>query len=221
MENLYGIARSDDNKAEEYVYTIGQDGKIPLVLLTMLSTNHKEAGELFLNLVTYQQQAEKQIKNLKKANPELIEEIKKIVDIFNQRDPVSQAKIAEEWKKQGGIPVFEGFPEPPKDIKKYIEQYPRDTVLDFHIYASQLSKYVAMLKHEGVPQVASMKYIAFWSKQEFQQVEQAIAVAFNSVINDIVRVMKLRGIEVDERNLTVKMPSYKAVSFRENMYPGF
>lgn len=223
METLYGITRSEDRKAEEYVYSIGQDGKIPLVLLTLLASRKKESAQDFFDLVTYEEQAKTQVEQLHKANPDLLKEVEKIVEIFEERDPVSQKRISDEWKKQGGIPVFDSSQhnEPPEDIAKYIEEYPRDTVLHFGIYARQLAKYVNMLKYEGAPQVASMSYIAFWSRKEFQQVEQAIAVAFNSVIQDIVRIMKLRGIQVDEKNLTVSMPNYKAISFREYMYPGF
>lgn len=223
METLYGITRSEDTRTEEYVYSIGQDGQIPLVLLALLAKGKKNAAAGFFDLVTYEQQAKEQVESLHKANPNLLEEIEQIVKVFEERDPVSQKKISDKWKKQGGIPVFDSSEqdEMPEDMGKYIENYPRDTILPFWTYASQLEKYVTMLKYEGAPQVASMSYIAFWSRPEFQQVERAIAVAFNSVIQDIVRIMKLRGIQVDENNLTVAMPNYKAISFRKDMYPGF
>lgn len=227
METIYGITRYSDNKADEYEYTIGQDGRMPIVLFAALASDYKHAGERFINLVTTTENAKKQLEELKRLNPQLDKEIKNIVDIFDEKDPVSQARIAEEWKKQGGIPVFKGFPEPPKDIGKHIEHHSRDAILHFGIYASELARFIAMLTpkydsgHEGVPQVASMKYIAFWARKEFQLADQAASVAFNSVLNDIVKIMKLRKINIDEKTMTISIPNYKAVSFREYMYPGF
>lgn len=227
MNNIYGITQYSDNRAEEDVYTVGSDGNIPIVLFVLAASNFNNAVERYLSVHSYTKLAQNSVKELYAQNPNLQEEVKKIADIFDERDPESQRKMIEHAMKHGMTP-FEGFNErDERSVAQIIKEYPRDAILDFHIYASKIATYMVMRTptfdtgREGVPQACSMAYIAFHSRTEFELANKAVDNAFVYLVNEVVRIMKIRGIDVNEEKMTLSMPAYKAISFRRNMYPGF
>lgn len=226
MENKFGIMQSNDNSKDEYIYTVGKDGEIPIVLLVLQASKYKYAVERYISQYAASSRADEIATDIYLNNPHLEANIKHIVEVFEQRDAETQAKIAAEWEKNG-MPVFEGFSKPPKDMVKYLNEYPRDAIMDFSVYASKLAIYMAMLTpaygtgRGGMPQVCSMSYIAFHQREEFMNAQKSVRTAFNYVLSEIIRVMKLRNIEINDNNMTLIMPEYKAVTFRTQMYPGF
>lgn len=219
--NIYGIKIDKNNQKEEIVYTIGSDGNIPIVLLALIAIDKEKVINDYIGLYARQGKHSEIKEDILNNNKNLKEEVKNIVDIFDETDPVSQAKIREKWLKNG-MPVFKASP-PPEDIGKYINNYPRDCILEFDRYAYKLAKLISLknLNTEGVPQVCSMSYIAFHDREEFTNVSDTINIAIEYLVSELVRIMKIRKININEETMTVNLPDYKAINFKEDMYPGF
>lgn len=227
MEKIYGITQRSNNREETYEYQIGSDGHIPVVLLALVAANRKSVVERYLSLYSYTQKAQELIKELYKANPNLAKEVEHIGQVFDERDDASQKRMLDEVKRNGGLKPFEGFTKSKLSIVEQLENYPRDAIMGFHMYTSYLASYMIMKTAEydggaeGVPQACSMSYIAFMGREEFKQAHSAINTAFTHLVDEIVRVMKLRNMPVNEESMTIELPSYKAISFTQQMYPGF
>lgn len=227
IDSMYGITQTSNNHEETYEYRVGRDGHIPIILVALIAANRKSVVERYLSVYSYTTKAQELIKKLYEANPNLQKEVEHIGKVFDERDDASQKRMLDECEKRGGLKPFEGFTKSKLSIAEQLENYPRDAVMDFYMYTSYLASYMIMKTAEydggaeGVPQVCSLGYIEFMGREEFKQAHAAINKAFEHLVSEIVRIMKLRDMPINEHTMTLELPSYKAISFTQSMYPGF
>ena len=205
--NKLGIKREDDSNKEEYTYYIGSEGTIPIGLLLMVASGYKNAIARYLSQITYSNQANEWQKEILKDEIKIsdkfsddFEGIVKLQPTGKPFDLKDLKPVSADWQEKRMNP-------------------PHDTPLPLYVYASQFAKLTCMATPqyesggEGIIMTCPMSYIKFWGRKEFKDVGDALNVARQHVLDEVLRVLKLRNMQFNERDMTIPMPEYKGYQF--------
>jgi hypothetical protein len=206
--NKLGIKRSDDSKKEEYTYYIGSKGNIPIALLLMVASGYKNGVARYLNQITYSKQANDWQREMSKIE---------ISDKFSD-DFEGIVKIPYDGKPLKPFDLKDLKPAP-ADWQERMMNPPHDTPLPLRVYAGEFAKLTCMATPqyesggEGIIMTCPMSYIKFWGRKEFTELGNALNVAQQHVLDEVVRVLTLREMPFNERDMTIPMPEYKGYQF--------
>jgi len=205
--NKLGIRKEDNYHKEEYTYFIGSKGNIPIALFLMIASGYQNSIARYLTQITYSKQANEWQKIIRENNLEISEQFK---DDF---EGIAKQSFT------GKLFNFEDLPLAPADWMEKIANPAYETPLPLHVYSAQFAKLTCMATPkyesggESIIMTCPMSYINFLNRKEFAEVDIALNTAIEHVLNEFLRVLKLRGIPFNEIDMTIPMNKYKGYQF--------
>ena len=101
--------------------------------------------------------------------------------------------------------------------RKYKPLY--DDPLPLHIYSEKFAQLITMATpqydsgKEAVILTCPIAFINFWNRVEFSNLQTHLNIAIKHVLDEVVRILKLRDIQFNEEDMTIPMSSYKELKF--------
>lgn len=191
----FGLSRENDTHRDLYIYTLGYNGHIPISLILLIASSHKNAVARYFNMFTHTEHA-------KKLEKELLQQKISLTDDFRQQ--------------------FDGDEPAPAFLKKMINSKDQKETsnLPLHIYAKEFAKIIAMKtpeyesQSEGVVLTCPMSYINFWNREEFTVIEKNINNAGMYILSEVMRIFELRGIAFNKHSMTLPHQNYRGFNFK-------
>lgn len=216
-DRFWGFSVYDDFHKEEKTYIIGAENEMPISLFLLLNSSMKEPIARYCSLITYTEQAlkwEKEFnaKNLEKTAKLIAEEFEKETPHLDRATTFYLKNISNSETRE----------EQHRLLQEEMNNQSRDIVLPLHLYANQFARYMAQRTvafrtlSEGVIMTCPPSYIGYWNRKEFKAVEKTINDALNMIMEDVLRVLKLKNIKHNEYNMTVSAPGYESKKFVES-----
>lgn len=205
--NILGIQTKTDHIKDEETITIGFDNQMPIALFLLLSCESKDPLVRYMSLITYDKKAYVLAEQFSKDNNFEVW-IKQLSDQFDYEEPYVPQTDSNGQVKPMSLSTS-------KDYMELIYNPPRDTVLDLYVYAKQFLKIFSMKTasfnnyESGIILECRKSDANFWSREEFQNVHKSINVALEHIIIDVMRVMKIKGMKINEETMTVEVQGYK------------
>lgn len=213
-DRFWGFSVHDDFYKEEKTYIIGAENEMPISLFLLLNSGMKEPIARYCSLITYTEQA---IKWEKEFNIKELEKSAKLIEQeFDTETPFLDKAIAFHIKNMSNPETAE---ERHRLLQEEMNNQSRDIVLPLHLYANQFARNMAQKTvafrtlSEGVIMTCPPSYIGYWNREEFKSVEKAIDNALHMIMEDVLRILKLKGIKHNEYNMTIHAPGYESKKF--------
>lgn len=211
MKNIkrQGITSIDDTNKEEITYYIGSEKNIPITLLLMIASKQKNAIARYFNQITFTEQALKWQKEILKDNLSITNDF---IDKFEGVTSKSIIQSIKSFTFKDLNPSFE-------ELINTKYQPPYDDPLPLHIYAEQFAQLISMAtpkydsEREKTILTCPLGYINFWNREEFTNLEKHLYIAIEHVLDDVIRILKLRCIPFNEQDMTIPMSNYKEHKF--------
>ena len=199
-----GISSNHNIVKEEITYFIGSQNNIPIALLLMIASKQENAIARYFNQITFTTKSIEWQKEILKdkisITPEFIQLFEGSPIITKKTLPFQLTPVSEDWLN-----------------KRYNPSY--DEPLPLHIYAKQFAKLISMATPqyesgiEGVVLTCPMSYINFWNREQFSDLTKSLNIAIDHVLDDVVRILKLRNIPFNEEDMTIPMSNYSEHKF--------
>lgn len=216
-ERFWGFSVNDDFHKEEKTYTIGVKDEMPIALFLLLNSNMKEVTARYCSLMTYTEQA---IKWAEEFDIKSLEKISKLIaQEFEKETPHLDKATAFYLKNKSNAETKE---EQHRLLQEEMHNQSRDIILPLHLYANQFARHMAQKTvafrtlSEGVIMTCPPSYIGYWNREEFQSVEKSINNTLNMIMEDVLRIFKIKGIQHNEYCMTIFTPGYEPKKFIES-----
>jgi hypothetical protein len=212
-DTFFGLYVRDDSNKEEKTYRIGHDDNMPIALFLLLHSRIEQPIARYCYLMNrYEAQAKEWAKEVdEKANDEIVQAMAKQFDAQTPfLDNVTAHYLShpeERGKNQ-------------KMMHEAINNQPRDIVLPLNLYSTQFATHFAQKTADfdaisrGTIMTCPPSYIGYWQRPEFSAPYKAIDQALDLIMEDVIRIMKLKGFHVTEYNNTVHAPGFKSAEFK-------
>lgn len=176
----------------------------------MIASGYKNAIARYFNQITHSEQANKWqnqvLKDKITVSKEFTDSFEGIVKTTCDTKPLKLFNL-EDLKPASD------------DWQERMMNPPHDTPLPLYLYAKEFAKLTCMATSsyesgsEGTIMTCPMSYIKFWGRKEFTELDIALNTARQHVLNEVLRILALREMPFDEKDMTIEMPKYKGYQF--------
>ena len=214
--NMLGIETQIDHINDEEIINIGLDNQMPIALFLALSCKAKDPLVRYMSLITYDKNAYILAEQFNNEN-HLDRWVNTISDKFDYEEPYIPPK------DENGHTTIKPMSQEAYKAYRDLQYNPaEDTVLPLYVYARQFFKFFSMKTanfnnyETGIVLECPKSHANFWSRTQFQEVYKSIDTALEHTLQEVVRVMILKGIEVDQATMTIKVEGFKPLTLKHS-----